>query len=128
MTKHTTSHAHHDRMREFPRREIFQLSIAAHNAGFKEIQREWPPLGLWDPAGNRWHWFDISGIINGQFILLDFEPGYWDSRPTKPELERLRQKKEWAARFQIPLYIIPHGFTTLEMTILLKKFVMETQK
>jgi hypothetical protein len=112
-------------MREFPRREIFQLSIAAHNAGLKDVQREWPASGLWDPAGGRWHWFDIAGTINDLFIIIDFEPGYWDSRPTKPELQRLRQKQEWAARNQIPLLIMDHGHTTLEMTILIKQFLME---
>ena len=123
--KRTPSHAHHDHMREFPRREILQLTVACHQAGLKDIEREWPAHGLWDSQAGRWHWFDIAGTFAKRLHLFDFQPGYIRSSATKPELERQQQKAAWAEANEIPLFFVPHGFSTLEMTILIKQFIME---
>src|SRR3990167_4920468 len=125
MPKQTVNHTTHNKMREFPRRELIQLTVAAFQAGPKDIKREWPADGLWDETANRWHWFDLAGQHNDNLILFDFEPGYWNSRPTKPELERSQQKKTWAELNKTPLMVVEHGHTTLELTILIRKFLME---
>lgn len=126
MTKRTPGHTQHNNMREFPRRELLKLTVAAFRAGLENIQREWPVHGLWDEAYKRWHWFDIAGTYKDKFFLIDFAPGTEEHPVTNAkEWERKAQKKEWATNQNIPLLIMEHNFTTLEMTILLKKFFME---
>ena len=125
--KRTPNHTHHDYTREFPRRELFQLTVAVHRAGLKDIQREWPAHGLWDPETKKWYWFDIAGVYNEKFFLIEMEPGSLQSIPTKQELERQDNKINWAASNNIPLLYLPHGYSTLEMTILVKKFLMENK-
>ena len=122
MTSKITNNTPHDKMREFHRRELLQLTVDTHRAGLTDIQREWPAHGLWDVQAQRWHWFDIAGLRMEKFYLFDFEPGYWNNQPNKPELEKMEQKKAWALANNIPLMIVPHGHTTLELTILIKKF------
>ena len=118
MPKKITTHTSHNRMREFPRRELLQLTIAAFRAGLEDIQREWPANGLWDEISNRWHWFNIAGIYKEKFFLIDFAPN-------AKEWEKTAQKETWATKENIPLMIMEHGFTTQEMVIILKKFLMK---
>ena len=119
MLKKIAAHTSHNRMREFPRRELLQLTIAAFRTGLEDIQREWPANGLWDEISNRWHWFNIAGIYKEKFFLIDFAPN------SKENLITQTQKETWATKENIPLMIMEHGFTTQEMVILLKKFLME---
>ena len=126
MTKKTAAHTSHNRMREFPRRELLKITVAAFRAGLEDIQREWPAHGLWDETGKRWHWFDIAGIYQKKFFLFDFAPGQENHPETNAkEWERKAQKEAWAVKENIPLMIMEHGFTTQEMVILIKKFLME---
>ena len=128
MTKRTTSHSHHNKMREFPRRELLKITVAAFRAGLEDIQREWPANGLWNEESKRWHWFNIAGIYNQKFFLIDFAPGTEEHPETNAkEWERKAQKEAWAAKENIPLMIMEHNFTTQEMVILIKKFLMENK-
>ena len=126
MTKRTPSPTYHDHMREFPRRELLKITVAAFRAGLEDIQREWPANGLWNEESKQWHWFNIAGIYNQKFFLIDFAPGTEEHPETNAkEWERKAQKEAWAAKENIPLMIMEHNFTTQEMVILIKKFLME---
>ena len=126
MTKRTPSPTHHDHMREFPRRELLKITVAAYRAGLEDIQREWPAEGLWDEDSKKLQWFNLAGRYKNKFFLIDFDPGTEENPITNAkDWIKTAEKENWAAKENIPLLNMRHFYTTQEMEIIIKKFLIK---
>ena len=124
--KRTPGHTHHDKARIYPKRNAWQLEMAAIQSGIVDINREWPAHGAWDSVENCWHWFDVSGeTLSGQRIVMDVDIGYQDSRPTIGEHMRQAQKAAWTQRRGFPYFIAPKGHSTQELGVLIRTWMMK---